>query len=171
MVRTMVRMALALVVIAAALPSAAQTTVALIDVQRVVRESDRGKESFQKLSELQAAKLDEAKAKQQEIDALRDQFGKQRLTLSQEKLEELRKQIEDKQIVLKRFQDDAQRELENAQRKELEKLEATIMPVVDQVGKEKGLTLIFDKFRAGLLYADEAVDITDDVIQRYNTMQ
>jgi outer membrane protein len=164
-------MALVLVVAAVAIPVAAQTTVALIDVQQVVRESDRGKEAFQKLRELQEQKLEQAKQMQQEIDALRDQFSKQRLTLSQEKLEELRKQIEDKGIALKRFQDDAQREIDDAQRKELEKLELTIMPVVDEIGKEKGLTLIFDKFRAGLLYADEAVDITEEVIQRYNTVQ
>ncbi len=35
------------------------------------------------------------------------------------------------------------------------------MPVINQVGKEQGYTLIFRKFESGLIYADEAVDITD----------
>ncbi len=45
------------------------------------------------------------------------------------------------------------------------------MPVIDDIGKERGLTLIFDKFQSGLVYAADEVDITDDVIQRFNTTQ
>jgi hypothetical protein len=40
------------------------------------------------------------------------------------------------------------------------------MPVINQVGKELGYTLIFRKFESGLIYADEAVDITASIIQR-----
>ena len=43
--------------------------------------------------------------------------------------------------------------------------------VADQIGAERGYTLIFNKFQSGLVYADDAVDITDDVIQRFNTTQ
>ena len=35
------------------------------------------------------------------------------------------------------------------------------MPVINQVGKELGYTLIFRKFESGLIYADEAIDITE----------
>ena len=41
-----------------------------------------------------------------------------------------------------------------------------MFPVINQVGKEGGYTLIFRKFESGLIYADEAIDITDEVIQR-----
>ena len=43
------------------------------------------------------------------------------------------------------------------------------MPIIDQIGKEQGLTLIFNKFQSGLVYADDTVDITDEVIRRFNT--
>ena len=33
------------------------------------------------------------------------------------------------------------------------------------------MTMIFNKFQSGLVYADEAVDITDDVIRRFNTAE
>jgi Skp family chaperone for outer membrane proteins len=39
------------------------------------------------------------------------------------------------------------------------------------VGREQGLTLIFNKFQSGLVYADQSVDITDDVIRRFNLSQ
>ncbi len=81
------------------------------------------------------------------------------------------KEIEDKQIALQRFEDDAQRELNEARRRALGALEQRIMPVIDAVGQEKGLTLIFNKFQSGLVYADDTVDITDEVIRRFNTIQ
>jgi len=153
-----------------ALPAQAQAVhVAVIDVQRVVTESDPGKASLEKLKQLQNQKLEQGKKLQQELDALRGQFAKQRFTLSEDKLAALQKQIEDKTISLKRFQDDAQRELEDARKRELDGLEQKIMPIINQLGQEKKLTLIFNKFQSGLVYADEGVDITDEVIQKFNT--
>ncbi|MCU0304855.1 MAG: OmpH family outer membrane protein [Thermoanaerobaculales bacterium] len=162
---------LAAIILAAALPVAAQVNIAVIDVQRVVTESDPGKQALQKLKAIQDGKIDEGRAKQQELAALQEQLSKQRFTLSEEKLAELSKQIEDKQIAMQRFQDDAERELEEARRRELGGLEARIIPVIDAVGAERGFTLIFNKFQSGLVYADDSVDITDDVIRRFNTTQ
>ena len=81
------------------------------------------------------------------------------------------KEIEDEQIAIRRFQDDAQRELQEAQRRELGGLEERILPIINQVGQAEGYTLIFNKFQSGLVYADEAVDVTDRVIQMFNTAQ
>ncbi len=170
--RTVYRVILAAAALALAAPTAAaqQVPVAVIDVQRVVTESDPGKEALQHLQKLQNEKLEQAKKLQQELDQLKDQFQRQRLTLAQDKLEELSKKIEDKTIELKRFQDDAQRELEDARRKTLDRLERQIMPIIQQVGKERGYLLIFQKYQSGLVYADDArVDITDEIIRRFNT--
>ncbi len=159
----------ALAMVAPATAQAQTGNVAVIDVQRVVTESDPGKEALGKLQTLQEQKIAEGKKLQDELDALREQFNKQRFTLSQDKLEALQKQIEDKAIALKRFQDDAQRELDDARKRYLGQLEQQIMPIIDQVGKEKKLDLIFNKFQSGLVFAAEAVDITDEIIQRFNT--
>jgi len=160
------------IVLAMALPaSAQQLNIAVIDVQRVVTESDPGKQALQKLKELQDAKIDEGRAIQQELAAMQEQMSKQRFTLSEERLAELNKQMEDAQIALQRFQDDAERELDESRRRELGGLEGRIIPVINQIGVERGFTLIFNKFQSGLVYADDTVDITDEVIQRFNTTQ
>lgn len=171
MLRVITRIGLVATVAAMALPAAAEMNVAVIDVQRVVTESDPGKQALQKLKELQDQKIQEGRAVQQELEALREQFSKQRFTLTDQKLEEMSKQIEDKQIALQRFEDDAQREISDARRKELGALEERIMPVIDEIGRERGLTMIFNKFQSGLVYADDQVDITDEVIRRFNTSQ
>jgi len=172
MLRLTVRLVvLAAIMMAVALPAVAQSKVAVIDVQRVVTESDPGKEVMQNLRVLSDAKAQEGQNLQQEMAALQDQFNKQRFTVSEQRQAEMSKEIEDKQIAIRRFQDDAQRELQEAQRRELGGLEERILPIIDQIGKEQGYTLIFNKFQSGLVYADETVDVTDTVITRFNTMQ
>lgn len=42
------------------------------------------------------------------------------------------------------------------------------MPIIEQAGQEFGYTLIFNKFQSGLVYADEAADITPLIIQRFD---
>jgi len=169
MIRGLLRVMLVVLMVAAAVPAAAQMKIAVIDVQRVVTESDPGKEALQHLKVLQDQKIEEGRAVQLELDELRDRFNKQRFTLAEDKLEALTKEMEDKGIDLKRFQDDAQRDLEDARRRALDGLEQQIMPIINDVGKEQGITLIFNKFQSGLVYADESIDITDDVILRFNT--
>ncbi len=163
--------AVAALVMAAAIPAAAQAKVAVIDVQRVVAESDPGKEAIQKLKAISDAKVLEGQTLQQEMAALQEQFNKQRYTVSEQRLAEMTKELEDKNIAIRRFEDDAKRELEEARRRELGGLEGRILPIINQIGVEEGITVIFNKFQSGLVYADEAVDITDDVILRFNTAQ
>jgi len=172
MLRSLTRSGVVAVLLAvAALPAFAQEKVAVIDVQRVVTESDPGKEVMQRLKAITDAKTQEGQALQQQYAALQDQFNKQRFTVSEARQAEMSKEIEDKQIAIRRFQDDAQREVQEAQRRELGKLEERILPIINQIGKEKNFTLIFNKFQSGLVYADEAIDITDEVIRRFNTAQ
>lgn len=160
-----------IMVLAAAATVSAQVKVAVIDVQRVVTESDAGKEALGKLKSLQESKIAEGQKLQTELDSLKDQLSKQRFTLSDEKIEAMGKTIQDKGIELKRFQDDAQRELDDARRKALGALEQQILPVINTISKERNLTLVFNKFQSGLVYADDAVDITAEVIRRFNTAQ
>jgi outer membrane protein len=92
-----------------------------------------------------------------------------RLSLAQDKLADLSKQYEEKEIVLKRAQDDATRELNKKRDDMLAQIDERVMPVINQVGKELGYTMIFRKFESGLIYADDTIDITNVVIQRLDS--
>ena len=166
MTRSIIRTAaLAALVFAVALPAVAQSKIAVIDVQRVVSESDPGKQAIQKRKEIADAKVQEGQNLQQELATLQEQFNKQRFTVSEERLAEMQKELEDKNIGIPRFEDDDKRELDDARRRELGGLEERILPIINQLGQEQGITVIFNKFQSGLVYADEAVDITDEVIR------
>src|SRR5687767_14769882 len=77
--------------------------IAIIDSDRVVAESTRGKAALEKLKTLQEAKVAEGRRLTQELADLRKRLEDGRLSLAPDKLEELRKQIQDKGIALERF--------------------------------------------------------------------
>jgi len=159
----------ALLMLAWGAPLAAQAVkVAVIDVERILLESNRGKTALQEIEALRKQKQQEGQAMQKELTDLQTRFTEGRLSLSEDKLAELRKQIEDKTIALKRFQDDATRELTKKRDEVLDQIEQSVFPVINQIGKEGGYTLIFNKYNSGLVYANDAVDITAEVIERYN---
>lgn len=153
---------------AATAQDAAARRVAVIDVQQVVESSAAGREALARLKKLNDEKVAEGAKMVTELEALQKQLAAQRATLSDEKIKSLQKQIEDKQVALERFRDDAQEFLDEARRKELQALEARILPIINEIGREMKLHLIFNKFQSGLVYADDSVDITDEVLKRFN---
>lgn len=154
-----------------ALPASAQSAqkVGVIEVQRIVQDSAVGKESLARIQKVTTAKQEDLTKRQTELRDLEKRIQEQGKSLSEEAMEKLQKDYQAKALDLKRFQDDAQRELEELQRKELTELEKKVLPVIEAVSKELGYTLVFNKFQSGLLYADDAVDITAAVITKFNT--
>ncbi len=141
----------------------------VINVERLVQESALGKEAFSRVKKLNDQKKEEADKLSKELRDMEQKLADQGSALAEDKRDALQKSYQEKAIAFKRFQDDANRDLEAAQKKELSELERRVFPVINQVGKEKGYTLVFNKFQSGLVYADDSVDITDDVLKVFNT--
>jgi outer membrane protein len=152
-------------------PAAAAGTmrVAVIDVERLVRDSALGKEAFARLKRINDSKKGEAEKLAKEIREMEQRLADQGQSLADDKREALQKQYQEKAMSFKRFNEDATRELDQQQKKELAELERRVMPVIAQVGREKGFTMIFNKFQSGLVFADDAADVTDEVLRRFNT--
>jgi outer membrane protein len=148
--------------------NSAPQRVAVIDVQRVLQQSVAGKAAYERLKKMQDDRVGRAQKMQEEITAIENDVASKKLSLSEDKLTDMTKQASDKKIAMQRYAQDADREVSEARDKELAALEAKIKPVIDTIGKEMGLAAIFNKFESGLVYASEAIDITETVIKRFD---
>ena len=160
-----------LAVVALAAPMFAQNAparVAVVDVQKVLTQSVAGKAAYEKLKKMQDDRVSKAKSMDEEMKKLETDLNTKRISLAEDKLAEMAKQLSDKKINMQRYAQDAEREIGEARDRELQALQVKIEPVIDAIGKEMGLALIFNKFESGLVYASEAVEITDTVIKRFN---
>ena len=138
----------------------------MIDTEKILLSSVAGKKVVADLKRLQEQREKELGARAAELKDLQTKINDGRLSLAQDKLADLSKQYEEKEIAIRRAQDDATRELNKKRDDMLAQIDQRVMPVINQVGKDLGYTLIFRKFESGLIYADEAIDITSVVIQR-----
>jgi outer membrane protein len=57
-------------------------------------------------------------------------------------------------------------ELKEIQKKLMGKLQKDTLDVIDEIGKSQGYLMIMDK--RGVLYSPSAIDITDQVIKKYD---
>ena len=168
----MKKLLVSVAVAALAAPMFAQTAaparVAVIDVQRVLTTSTAGKAAYDRLKKMQEERIERAKTMDEEARKLDADLNAKKLSLSEDKIAEMTRQLSDKKIAMQRYAQDADREVGEARDKALLDLENRIKPVIDGIGKEMGLAAIFNKYESGLVYASEAIDITETVIQRFN---
>lgn len=171
MKKFLIPMTVALFALPVMAQSSAPQRVAVIDVNKVLTTSNAGKVAYEKLKKLQDDKLAQGQKLDNEIRALDTEINTKKLSLSEDKLASMQKDLSEKKIAMQRYAQDADREVSEAQDRALAELNTKIMPVVDQIGKEMGIAAIFNKFQSGLIYASDAIDITDLVIKRFNETQ
>lgn len=147
---------------------ATATRIAVVDVQKILTQSNAGKAAYEKLKKMQDERIAKAKEQEDALKKLEADINTKRPSLSEAKLAEMQKQAAEKRIEMQRYAQDAERQISEARDRELQAIEAKIKPVIDAVAKEGAWGAIFNKFESGLVYVDEANDITGAVIKRFN---
>jgi len=104
--------------------------VAIIDAQRLALESAPGKDAYGRLQKLAAQKKDDLDKVEKEARDLVQKLSDQGSSMPADKLEALQKQADDKQKTWKRMQEDSQKDLQEAEHKEMAALENRIGPIV-----------------------------------------
>lgn len=149
-----------------AAPADSAVKIAVIDTQKIVVSSAMGKNLSRSLEQFQHQAEDEGRRRQAEIRDLQARISSSQQSLPADQLAQLKKQLEEKMTAFRRWQDDATREGKKKQETMLSDIEGKVMPLISQIAKEMGYTAVFRKHESGLLYVDEAMDITALVIQR-----
>jgi outer membrane protein len=140
----------------------------VVDSQLVLEKSQEGKrvttqlEAKNKTLQEDLARLDD------KIRDLETRLNTQRLTLTQEALTNLMADLDKQKTARTRFVEDSRRELNDLTQRLFQRLQTELRPIISEVGKEKNLDLIFDIGGSGIIYFNPAVDLTAEVIQKYD---
>ena len=79
---------------------------------------------------------------------------------------QLEKEIERQQRELERLQQDAQAELNELQQDLQGEFQKKLLPVLEQLAKEKGLQFLFSGADAGLIWAEPGLDLTLEAVKK-----
>lgn len=148
--------------------STATLKVAYVDLQKVMMESEKGKEAKKSLTE-EADKLKRTLTqKQDEIQKLKDTIERQGATMTAEARADKEKQYQSKLKDYQRIASDYQTELQQKDMEFTTKILKELEEIIRAMGEGDRYTLILEKSQAGILFANSSIDITDKVISRYN---
>ena len=137
-------------------------------LQRVVAESAEGKQASARVQALQQKKVAELNERQKAAQGLQEKLDKSGAVMSEAARADLTKQVERANVDLQRATQDAQAEVQELQQQLQEEFQRRIAPIIEAVGKEKGLHYIFNGPDSGLVWADASLDITNDVVKKFD---
>ena len=159
-----------LVAVAAPLSFAQQavTKIGVINSQEVLEKSAEGKRVIGRLQEKDKSNQAAVDKLDQEITALQTKLNTGRLTLTEEQLYNMNADLNKKQTDRKRIAEDAARDFQDLQVKLFNKVQSELIPIIDGLGKEKGMDVIFDLAKSGAVYFNPVIDVTEEVIKRYD---
>jgi len=144
-----------------------QVKIGIIDVQRAINESQVGKSAKDRL----AAQVKKAEAdmnrERQEIEKAKADFEKKGPLLKEDDRRRIEGDLQKRIVNYQRNARDLQDDLEAKQREAQDGILKDLMGVIQEIGRNEKFTFILEKNQ--MLYGDQATDITNKVIDLYNS--
>ena len=142
--------------------------IAYINIQRIASESGEGKAATAKVQALNQKKVQELNEKNKALQADQQKLQSGGTVMSDAARSELEKKIERQNVDIQRTTQDAQQEVQELQQELQNEFQRKLLPIVQQVAQEKGLHLLLSAGDSGIVWADAGLDITADVIKRFD---
>jgi outer membrane protein len=146
----------------------AQSKIGVVNSPLILEKSVEGKRVIAQLQDRDKQYQSGIAKADEDIRQLQAKLNQQRLTLTEEAISQLTADLDRKQTERKRLAEDAYANMDDLQKRLFKKVTDELGPIIEQIGKEKGLEIIFDLQRAGAAWFSPTIDITDDVIKRYD---
>ena len=142
--------------------------IAYINVQLIANQSSEGKAATARIQEFNKKKMGELQAKNKQAQDLQAKLQQGGSVLSEAARGQSEKELQKLQRELQGMQEDAQAEQQEMTDKLQAEFQNKLNPIIDQVATEKGLHVVFDAMGAGMVWANTGLDITAEVIKRFD---
>ena len=144
------------------------TKYAFVNIQRIAAESAAGKTLAGKVQALNQQKMNELNERNKGLQAAQQKLDAGATVLSPSAVAKLQKDIERQQIDIQRFTEDAQQDVANLQAELQEEFQLRLSPIIEEVAGERGLHLLFSVIDSGLVWADQSLEITTEIIEKFD---
>jgi outer membrane protein len=141
--------------------------IGFIDVQRAISESQQGKRAKERFqAQIKKAEGDMLKEKA-ELERLKNDLDKKGPLMKEEERRNLEADLQKRYVNYQRSAGDYQQDLRQKETEMMGDILKELEQIVNEVGKAEKFTLILE--RSQILYSDQGIDITNKVIEVYNS--
>jgi len=144
------------------------SNIVYVDLQRVMVESEKGKEARKALTDEAERLKKNLDARQEELQKMKDAAEKQGPMITPDARADKDKQYQAKLKDYQRLANDYQAELQQKDGEFTQKILKEIEEVIKSMGEKEKYSLILERSQGGILFATPTLDITNKVIGLYN---
>ncbi len=144
--------------------------IVTVNIQEVLLSSKAGLEVKKVLENKVGEYQGQFQKEQEEVDALRAEIDKKSSVWSQEVKAEKEKDYQKRVRELQLKSEDAQYELQQLEKQIMSPILNELQKVIKEVGEKNGYAMVLDS-RAGLLYVDPKLDISETVQKELDARQ
>jgi outer membrane protein len=154
------------VVQADAAGTAMAVKVGYVDLQRTLNETGAGKKAKAKLEADKKAKQAQLDKQQKELQQFAAELDKQRVVLKADVLRQREQELQQKYVALQQTYFQLQQDLAKSEATLVRDIFGKAAPIIQDIAKQQGYTIIFEKNEGAVLWSVDGLDITSDVNKR-----
>lgn len=144
--------------------------IGVVSFQKILEKSDAGKMATAEINKRGKEMEASLKKKGEEIDAIKKKLERESLVMSKEMREQKEREIRISINDLKTLNNKYTADFKQHEERLVRDIQKEVLEIVKEMGKKEGFLVIFEKRGAGVLYSPDTIDISDRLIQRYNTI-
>jgi len=140
--------------------------IAFVNLQAIAQMTSDGKAAAAKVNALAQKKQTEGAEKSKALQANQTKLQTGGALLNDAARVLLEKEIERQQVDGQRFEQDAQSELNELQQQLQQEFQKKLLPILEDLRKEKGLHLLLSAGDSGIIVFDPGIDLTLEAVKR-----
>jgi len=152
----------------AGLARAEELKIAVVDLDQAINATDQGKKAKEELSRKAHDAESQLKPLADKGKALSDELQSKRFVLSDDALRQKQLDMAEIENQYRTKAAELQGQFKVDEERLVGPLRAKLLDIVQEIGKTEGFSLILERGANGLVYSREALDITDQVIKKFN---
>ncbi len=147
--------------------ASAQTTIGVVNIQKIMKDSKAATDVRNQLQAKQKAFQADLDSKEKTLHAEDQSLAKQRSTTDKDAFAQKVKAFQDKAAAAQKEVQTKKAQLDKAFNGALEQIQNNVTEITQKIAAEKKLSIILTSNQ--VIYTDPALDITDDVLKSLDT--
>ena len=168
-VRTLAPLVILFILVIAGASYAQQATkIAIINSSKAFETSVEGKKIIGQMQDRENKIKNDLQKLDDSIRLLENKLSTGRLTMTQDALLGIQADIDKKTTERKRYEEDAARDAQQFSANLIQKIRGEMVTIIENLAKERGFELVLDLGTSGVVTFNPTIDVTDEVIRRYD---
>jgi len=141
--------------------------IGFVNSQQVLYGTEEGKVALAELERFMTQQREAFEAKNSELTKLQEEYMTQQRTMNADALASVERTIQEKEVQLRRFREDAQADFTARQNQVLQGISGKIQVLIQEYAQQNSFDAIFMRDQ-NQIYVSPSLDVTEGIIQSYN---